>query len=396
VDVESWHRLPVTGKDDLLRAPAAFLAGDTRPHLSTRTTGTTGRPAEIWMSRYEAELWPSLAALAGVLRGEIAPEDCMHIAISSRATAAVQHDVAVCRLAGARVVVAGVVPPEEALDDLVRSGATLLSTYPSYLAGLVLAAERQGLRPGELRLRRVDCGGEILSPAVRRAAERTLGAPVNDTFAMTEVLPVSARSCRAGHLHHDLNAGYVEVLDPRTGRPAAPGGLGTVVVTPYFPYRDCMPVLRYDTRDLVRAVPDADLGCELAGTPGTSRVLGKADRLLVRDGVPLVERDLVEALEDAPTRPWPVRFSVEQRHGDVLVHLAAEQFDGMTVAEVERLLHDRCVPATPVLHRAGALPDGPRSLRLVRADLAETTFRSAPRGLRDTPAVLVPRTQEDS
>src|SRR5689334_23967469 len=101
---------------------------------------------------------------------------------------------------------------------------------------------------------------------------------------MTEVLPVSGRTCSAGHLHHDLNMGLVEVVALDSGEPAGPGEIGTVVITPYYPYRECMPVLRYDTRDVVRRLPDEPLGCELAGTPGTSHILGKADQLLRVDG----------------------------------------------------------------------------------------------------------------
>src|SRR6185436_20207438 len=100
---------------------------------------------------------------------------------------------------------------------------------------------------------------------------------VNDTFAMTEVLPVSGRSCSLGHLHPDLNMGLVEVVALDGSGPAGPGALGTLVVTPYFPYRDCMPVLRYDTRDLVRRLPDAGLNCRLAGVPAVSPIAGKAD-----------------------------------------------------------------------------------------------------------------------
>ena len=33
---------------------------------------------------------------------------------------------------------------------------------------------------------------------------------------MTEVIPVSATTCAHGHLHHDLNMGYVELLDVAT------------------------------------------------------------------------------------------------------------------------------------------------------------------------------------
>lgn len=56
----------------------------------------------MWLSRYEIELWPAVAALSGLLRGEIGPSDRMQINISSRATAAVQMTLTACRLVGAR------------------------------------------------------------------------------------------------------------------------------------------------------------------------------------------------------------------------------------------------------------------------------------------------------
>jgi phenylacetate-CoA ligase len=93
------------------------------------------------------------------------------------------------------------------------------------------------------------------------------------------VLPVSGRTCSHGHLHHDLNMGFVEVVDSATGLGVAPGEIGSVTITPYFPYRECMPLLRYDTRDMVCRLAEEDLACELAGMPATSAILGKADQL---------------------------------------------------------------------------------------------------------------------
>lgn len=154
-------RIPVTLKQSLQKQQQDFLTTDTHPYISTRTTGTTGHPAEVWLSHYEIELWGGMATLSGLLRDEINPRDCMQINISSRATAAVHQNVRVCRLAGARVRVLGIIPPDESVDSLLSGGdeaPTLLSTYPSYLAQLVKVARRRGLGPQDFRLRRIDCG----------------------------------------------------------------------------------------------------------------------------------------------------------------------------------------------------------------------------------------------
>jgi phenylacetate-CoA ligase len=380
--LEDMARLPVTTKADLVAQPADFVVDGARPHVTTRTTGTTGRPAEVWLSRYELELWPALAALSGLLRGEIGPDDCMQINISSRATAAVAQNMTVCRLVGARTRPLGIVPAAESLQSLLTGGErapTLLATYPSYLAQLVRLARRRGLGPDDFRLRRIDCGGEVLSPALARAARDTLGPVlVNDTFGMTEVLPVSGRVCEQGHLHHDLNMGYVEVTDLDTGMPAAAGELGSVVITPYYPYRECMPVLRYDTRDVVRTLGGEGLDCSLSGTPATSQILGKADSLLRVGGRVVTTRAIVEACEALPGEPWPARFAARALPDGLELTLSSDTAGQLTAADVARLM----ALDAGGLPRVRAVVDGgpATALRPLRADLMERTFTAEGRG----------------
>lgn len=366
---ESMREIPMTVKADLVATPRDFLCAGSSPVISTRSTGSTGKPVEVWLSQYEANLYPALAAISGVLRGELGPHVRMQICVSSRATAAVQHDVGACAIAGARADVIGMVPPDEALD-LLMDGPTFLATYPSYLAVMVKAAQRRGLTAKDFPLvNRIDVGGEIVSQAVVEAAKDTFGVSrVNDAFGMTEVLPVSGRTCNLGHLHHDLNIGYVEVLSLKTGEPAGPGELGTVVITPYYPYRECMPVFRYNTKDLVRALPEGPAGCELSGTPGTSAILGKQEGLLA--GTQVTTRDLVEALESLPTQPWPVRYRAEHTKGKTVLTVGESTVAGLGVAAVTTHLADRGLKA-----RINVVDDDEaRALRPVRADLLETTF----------------------
>jgi phenylacetate-CoA ligase len=373
--VDDLPRIPVTTKSELVADAGSFLVDGAEPHLTTRTTGTTGRPAEIWLSHYELRLWPALAALSGLLRDELRTDDCMQINISSRATAAVQQNMAVCRLIGARARPLGIVAPEESLDALLTGGErapTLLATYPSYLAELVKGARARGLGPEDFRLRRIDCGGEVLSAGLARAARETLGAAVNDTFAMTEVLPVSGRVCEQGHLHHDLNMGLVEVIDLETGEPAAAGALGTVVITPYYPYRECMPVFRYDTRDVVRVLPDLPLSCSLAGVPASSRILGKAGHMLQIGRRVVTPRELVEACEALPGQPWPARFAAQALPDRLELNLSEDTAGALSAEEVARAI----AVGTSGLPVACRLVRGASAARLrcLRADLRETTF----------------------
>lgn len=382
ITIETMPDVPVTIKRALQEQQRDFICADVQPYLTTRTTGTTGHPAEIWLSKYEIELWPAMSALSGLLRGEVSPQDCLQINLSSRATAAVQMNINMCRLVGAKTRVLGVIPPEESLDALLGSnGATMLTTYPSYLAQLVLAARKRGLGPGDFRLRRLECGGEVLSTSVARAAQETFGVKIiGDNFAMTEILPVSARACSQGHLHHDLNTGFVEVIDLENGKPAETGALGTLVVTTYYPYRECMPVFRYDTRDVVRQLAGEKLTCELAGMPATSHILGKADHLLRVNGQVVTMRDLVEICESLPSHHWPARFSAQvvdkvdgqQSEQIISMVLPAQALEGMSRDEIEQHFRTAGIPVRLAEHAA---PDyETQRLRPLRADLLEHTF----------------------
>jgi phenylacetate-CoA ligase len=366
--LEQLRTIPLTTKADLVSHAAQMLCDDASPYLSTRTTGTTGRPAEIWMSAYESRLWPALGALSGLLRGEIRPGDCMQVNISSRATAAIQHGVEACRLAGARTRVLGQVPPGQSLDSLLDREPTMLGCYPSYLALLVTEARRRGLGPADFALRTINTGGEVLTPALAAAARQTFGAPVTDSFGMTEVLPVSGRFCEAGHLHPDLNMGLIEVLELDGTEPAEPGSLGRMVVTPYFPYRDCMPVLRYDTGDVVRVLPDEPLGCELAGTPGLSALEGKLSQVICTSARQVTTRDIAEVLEALPSQPWPARYRATGLGDTLLLTVAAATLDGLTTAELTDRFADRGISVVVEVATSGD------TLRKVRADLAEATF----------------------
>lgn len=375
LDLAALRTIPVTVKRDMVERQDDFRCADATPYLTTRTTGTTGRPAEIWLSRYEMDLWPALGALAGVLRGELLPGDVMQVNVSSRATASVQLDVAVCRLVGAGCRVLGIVPPDEALDSLAEGGATHLATVPSYLAELERAARRRGMGPADFRLRNIDVGGEVLSPSLADAARETFGAAsIRDLFAMTEVAPVSGRTCRKGHLHFDINTGLVEYLDLETGEPAEPGALATVVITPFFPYRDCMPVFRYDTRDVVRLLPDEPLTCEVAALPGTSRIVGKADQLLRLGPADVVTpRQLVEAVEALPGRPWPARYRAAVDDGRLRLTLPRSAIADLGEIGAVQHFADHGLDVDLVTVGDAEAP----ALRQVRSDLHETTFAGA-------------------
>jgi phenylacetate-CoA ligase len=111
-------------------------------------------------------------------------------------------------------------------------GATVYAGTPSFLANLGDTAREMGLDPRrDLRYRLGFSTAEALTPALRRDLEATFGIELFDHIGEAQIGPV-AGECRAHegmHLHaRDL---FCEFLDPETGEPAEPGGVGELVAT---------------------------------------------------------------------------------------------------------------------------------------------------------------------
>lgn len=57
LQIEDMQRIPMTCKEDIQLHQQEMIATNVQPYIATRTTGTTGSPTEIWLSKYEIEMW---------------------------------------------------------------------------------------------------------------------------------------------------------------------------------------------------------------------------------------------------------------------------------------------------------------------------------------------------
>jgi phenylacetate-CoA ligase len=372
--------LPPTPKDALRSLPEAFLSAGAEPALRACTTGSTGVPTACWFSGYELELAAAYGAVFLMLSAGLGPEDVVQVCISSRAVLPVQTTVRSAQLLGAVASVVGQVDPAEALAWLAtpmhlpghKPKPSFLTVTPSYLGELVQAAPRLGYRPADFGLTRIACSGEVLSSALRQRAADVLGAPVLESYGATEIFPVAGMICSVGHLHTNPDQGLVEVLDPYTFRPAEPGAVGTLVVTPFPPYRETTLLLRFATGDLVRVLTEPPR-CELAGQPATSTLLGKAAFSPELAGQVLYQRDVLELLEAEPALPLPVRYQTDATADGFDLQVFGPVDDPALVARLERRAADLQLPVRKiVLHDDPAAIDRPQ---FARAWLRETVVR---------------------
>jgi phenylacetate-coenzyme A ligase PaaK-like adenylate-forming protein len=369
--------LPLTTKATLRALPEAFVSDRSEPVLQAFTTGSTGTPTSCWFSAYELDLAAAYSAMYWLMTAGLGPADVLQVCVSSRAALAVSTTLRAIGMVGAGYVQTGVIDPAETLARLTtpvhlpgkKPRVSALTINPSQLAALVQEAERAGYRPHDFGLELIGCGGEVLSTALAERAERTFGARVQDTYGMTEAFPISGQNCSAGHLHFGAEQGLIEVLDPVTAEPTAPGAVGQLVVTPYPPFRETTLLLRYATGDLVRVLTETP-SCEMAGQPATSPLLGKAEfSPTVRD-LRLYQRDVLELLERQVAVPLPVRYQVAAAADGFDLHVLGPEDDPALVARLETHAAEHDLPIRKIV-----LHDDPAALarpQFVRALLRET------------------------
>jgi len=377
---EQIASIPLTPKDALRHDPDAFVRRGAKPRLRAMTTGTTGWPTSVHFSDDEMRAIVAITSSHILLRQLVEPDDIVQVCISSRATLALHSVLGTCARIGAPAHIAGLVDPVHALSLLAeprsipgkRDKASVMNIYPSYLGELVECGRREGYGPSDFGLRRLVVGGEIVTEGLRERCTELFGdVDVVENYAMTEMVPMGGNLCSEGHLHFEVSGGLFEVQDLAAPHPAAYGAPGSIVATPFPPYRETTILLRYDTEDIVRPVA-GPLDCEMRNMPATTNILGKR-RLSVRhDEGWVFQRQVAEALERLPEVPLPARYGFWSAGGGVVVEARVRVDDARTRQAVIDSLAAHNVPVSELR----LVTDGRKLVQPIplRCDLREQAF----------------------
>lgn len=148
----------------------------------------------------------------------------------------------------------------ETLADLLRSdrGIRCMLGYPSTFGPLVRHLERRGERGETFHLRTIISISERLSQPLREALRSRFGCTVVARYSNQEN-GVFAQQCEDRDEYHLNTASYTfEYLRLDEDSPAGPGERARMVVTDLF--NRAMPMIRYDTGDIVIRQPAAACG----------------------------------------------------------------------------------------------------------------------------------------
>ncbi len=289
------RKLPFTTKQDLRdNYPYGLFAVPLREVVRIHaSSGTTGQATVVGYTHNDIKNWSNLVARILTAAG-VGKDDVVQIAFGyGMFTGGFGLHY------GAETVGASVIPmssgnTKRQIQIMQDFRTTALVCTPSYALLLADIMEEQGINLNALSLKFGLFGGEPWSEAMRQEIQNKLNIIATDNYGLSEVMgPGVAGECQERNgLHINEDHFLIEIIDPETLKPVAPGEIGEIVITTLT--KEAFPVIRYRTRDLTRLLPEP---CPCGRTlTRMQRVMGRTDDMLIIKGVNVYPSQIEEVL----------------------------------------------------------------------------------------------------
>jgi phenylacetate-CoA ligase len=379
--LDDLRRLPFTTADDLqagypfpLRAvPFEKIV---RIHASS---GTTGKRKVLCYTQKDIDDWAMMFARCFEMAG-LTREDRVQIAVGYGLwTAGVGFQLG-CERFGAMAVPVGPANTEIHCQMLVDMQSTVFCATASMALLMAEEIERRGLRD-KIALKKIIFGAERHSRRMRQRIQDITGAEhIFDIPGLTELYgPGTGLECTVHQgIHYWADYYILEILNPETLEPVAPGELGEMVVTTLR--KEAAPLIRYRTRDLTRLLPEP---CPCGNPlPRHDHLLGRSDDMFIFRAVNIYPGQIDHVLSQMPGVGSEYQVHLHHR----------EDGRDMMIIRVERA--------------RGRSPEGDEELKeriateirrqiLVRANVDVVDYGSLPRTERKSKRVFDHRIRED-
>jgi phenylacetate-CoA ligase len=347
--------LPFTTKDELKQSieeklPFGTNAGVTAERIKRvyQTSGTTGTPTVIPLTRNDMETWTTIGARTYYATG--IHEHHSVLTTFGAGPFVAGHTHFVLTRVGARAVPVAPGDTGRVLYGLKAGLADTLLSTPSFAQ--YLANKLEGTRPDprSLALMHIVTGGEPGGgiPAIRDHIQLVLGATVTEVMGIGDIAPSLFGECPMQQGMHFCGTGHVwpELVDPETQQPMAiePGAVGEMVYTHLT--REAMPVVRFLSGDIVRI---EGTSCVCGRTSFRMRCLARRDDMFIVRGVNVYPSAILAVVGEFRPRVTG-RARVVRRDSSVSVQPPvpvevevpeAKVSDAGLAAEIEDAVHTR-------------------------------------------------------
>ncbi|MFW6005597.1 MAG: phenylacetate--CoA ligase family protein, partial [Desulfonatronovibrionaceae bacterium] len=171
-------------------------------------------------------------------------------------------------------------------------------------------------------------------------------------------------------MHYWADIFILEIIDPVTLEPVAPGETGEMVITTLC--KEGVPLIRYRTRDLTRIIPEpCPCGCRF---PRHDRILGRSDDMIIFRGVNIYPGQIAEALEEFSEISSEYQINLTRSNGLDFMKISVERKKEASFGADEAL-------AQTIAHRI-------RNKIMVRSQVELTDPGKLPRSMGKSKRVL--------
>ena len=377
--LEAIEGVPLTEKDELRRSRSADEPIGAHRTASREeivriysTSGTTGTPSYIPLTRPDLEVWERTSArsygASGLSRGErIVSTYNAGPFVAGAALGAFDR-------LGLSHIPIGSANTERLVAAVELLKPTVVVMTPSYALHLAEWAAARGKDLAKSSVKRVMVAGEPGGgePAMRLRLERAWGASVTEAMGIGDISVSLWGECEQKRGMHFSGRGFVhfELIDPQTGsvKPLVDGAEGELVLT-HLVNRSA-PLLRFRTRDHVRL----SMGpCACGRTSPRVRCIGRTDDMLIVRGVnvfPSAVREVVNEFAPAVAGVIMIRPRVSGVRQEPPLPVKVEVMAGADVEgladRIRARLRDKLLVTTEIeLAPAGSLPRSDYKSKLV-------------------------------
>ena len=306
------NRFPFTTKEEVLKSQNEYggLGGHQCAPMSEvvriqGTSGTTGTPLFIGLTRKDIGLWDELFA-RHAWTGGLRPDDVLINPFSFSLFAGGLSESSGAEHLGVTVIPApfASTSTEKFMMLIETFRPTVLFSTPSSTVFLEDAVRKiLKVEPKELGFIKGFMAGEALSEDERKRIEKTWGITARNFYGLADVAADISAECGSSKGMHFCaqNALVTEIIDPETldPLPMASGVEGEIVFTTIN--REATPVIRYRVRDMVRIYTDP---CPCGRTSFRFQVIGRSDDMIKVKGVnvfPAAVKGIIQSFSPSTT-----------------------------------------------------------------------------------------------
>ena len=360
---EDFEKLPFSSKDDLRNAyPLGIQAVPdediVRIHSSS---GTTGKPVIIPYTAKDVDDWAIMFARCYETAG-ITKKDRIHITPGYGLWTAGIGFQNGCEKLGAMAIPMGPGNTEKQLQMMMDLKSTVITATSSYALLLAEEINKRGIKD-RIFLKKGIIGSERWSDKMRRSISEGLGIELYDIYGLTEIYgPGIGITCsEETGIHYWDDYIYIEIIDPKTGKPVPDGTEGEIVITTLV--KEGAPLLRFRTHDISRIIPEK---CSCGRSyPRIDTIKGRSDDMFKVHGVNMFPSQVEEILKriDGVKSEYSINIAHDEEKNKDVMLLTAEAEGRVNFEATEKKITELFRSLIGVTPKVTVVPEGtlPRS-----------------------------------